>query len=745
MKKNLFFLFCMLYVIGFSQEKDNSKPVRKDLKVGLVLSGGGAKGLAHVGALKVLEEAGIRIDYIGGTSAGAMVGALYASGYNASELDSILRSYNYTELIQNTRSRELYSFYQKENSEKYALSLPIKKGSIGLPLALSYGQNMLNEMSKLTKHVHDIKDFKKLPIPFYCVVTDIETGDEIVLEKGFLPQAIRASGAFPSVFEPVIIDGKHLVDGGIVNVFPVEIMQNKDVDIVIGIDVQGELDDIESLDSAIKVVSQIVSFKMYENQQDKRDAVDVYVRPNLEGFTIASFDKLEELITAGEVATRKEMEYLVGIAAQQTKKPLHIRKKLEAEKNKYLKIKKIHINGNKHYTRNYVLSKMKLNRHKKDSISYEEFNKNINALAATQNFKSIDYVINPTKEGSIVEFDLKENDVSKFVQLSVHYDDLYKTGALLNFTGKHFLSNNDIISTDFILGDNLRYNLNYLIDNGFHWRFGLSHRYNSFRKNFYIEPENNTQISFTNSVPIKYNDFTTQIYFQTKFKERFAFNGGIEHKYLNISTEILNNNQNENFYFDKSDYYGAFAQIVLDTRDAKNFTKKGWYFNAKYNTYIGSSDYHENFTPFSQLKINLLYSKTFFDKLTNEFTFNSGVTIGSGNQSFNFSLGGYNKNYINNLIPFYGYNIGSLSDESFVKLSNTIRYEVFLKNYISLTGNVAGLNNELIVNGSVVDNIKSGFAIGYGVNTIIGPIEIKYAATPDNDKRYWYFNIGYWF
>ncbi|MEE9350148.1 MAG: patatin-like phospholipase family protein [Flavobacteriaceae bacterium] len=738
MNNKLLLLFLLSCLLGFSQETTEVKKRRKDLKVGLVLSGGGAKGLAHIGAIRVLEEAGIRVDYVGGTSAGAMVGALYASGYNANELDSILRSYDYLELIQNTNSRELYSFYQKENSERYALSLPIKNRSIGLPLALSYGQNMLNEMSKLTKHVHDIKDFKKLPIPFYCVVTDIVNGEEVVLEDGFLPQAIRASGAFPSVFEPVIIDGRHFVDGGITNVFPVDVMEQKDVDIIIGVDVQGELDDIDALDSAIKVVSQIVSFKMYENQQDKRDKTDIYIRPNLEGLDIASFDKIDQLISVGEKAARIEMDYLVAIAAQQIKKPLKIRDKLIQNNNKYLKIKKIHITGNKHYTRNYILSKMKMNRNKKDSISYEEFNKSINTLASTQNFKSIDYTIKPTEDGSIVQFNLIENDISKFVQLGVHYDDLYKTGVLLNFTAKHLLTNNDIVSTDFVLGDNLRYNLNYLLDNGFHWRFGISHRYNSFRRNLFIEPEvNNTQFSFTNSVPVKYNDFSSQLYFQTKFKERFAFNGGLEHKFLNISTVILNNNRNEKFYFDDNDYYGGFAQIVLDTRDSKNFTKKGWYFNAKYNTYVGSSRPQEDFTPFSQLKVNLQYTKTFFEKLTNQFNADSGFTIGSANSSFDYSLGGYNENFINNLVPFYGYDVADLSDTSFLKIANTLQYEVFKKHYLSLTANAAIFENSL--------DLKSGAAIGYGTNTLVGPIEIKYALTPDNDKHYWYFNIGYWF
>jgi len=743
MKKTLTLLLFLISIIGFSQEKPNKK--FKDLKVGLVLSGGGAKGLAHIGVIKVLEEAGIRIDYVGGTSAGAMVGALYASGYNAHELDSILRSYDYLKLIQNPNSRELYSFYQKENSEKYALSLPIKNKTIGLPVALSRGQNMLNELSILTKHVHNITDFKKLPIPFYCVATNIEDGTQVILEKGFLPQAIRASGAFPSVFEPVIINKEYLVDGGIVNNFPVDIMYKKGVDVIIGVDVQGNLEKKEKLNSAIDIVSQIVSFQMYDDKKEKENSTDIYIKPNITGMSVSSFDKMDYIIKSGEIAARKEMEFLIGIASQQTKTPLKIRKTLEKYKTKSLKIKKVHINGNTNYTRNYVLSKLLLNKNKKDSISYKEFNTNVNRLATTQNFKSIDYVIRPNDDGSIIEFNLKENEISNFFQISAHYDKLYKTGVLLNYTGKHFLTNNDIISTDIILGDNIRYNLNYLVDNGFHWRFGIMHRYNSFKHNLFIEPEGSTVISFTNSVPINFHDFTTKIYFQTKFQEEFAINGGLEHKYLNISTDILNNNINKKFYFDKSNYYDAFAEIVLDTRDKKYFTKKGWYFKTKYNTYLNSSDFNKTFKPFSQIQIQAEKTNTFFNFLTSQVRVESGVTVGKATQSFNYSLGGYNRNYVNNFISFYGYDIADLSDAAYIKSEVDLQIEFYKKNYLTLSANIAGVNNELFTDGTVFDNLKSGYSIGYGINSILGPIEIRHSGTPDNKKRYWYFNIGFWF
>lgn len=744
MKKIVILLLC-IHVLSFSQEKNQFNKYN-DVKVGLVLSGGGAKGFAHVGVIKVLEEAGLRIDYIGGTSAGAMVGALYASGYSAVELDSILRSYNYLDLIKNPDSRELYSLYQKENSERHALSLPIKNRAIGLPIGLSRGQNMLNELSVLTNHVHNITDFKKLPIPFFCVATNIETGKQEVLEKGFLPQAIRASGAFPSVFEPVKINNKYLLDGGITNGFPIDIMNNKELDVVIGVDVQGDLENLENLDSAVKIVMQIVSFQMYDDKKEKEGATDIYIKPDLTGINVSSFDKIDQIITSGEIAARKEIEYFISIASNQTKAPLKIREKIIQYKNKYLKIKKVLINGNNHYTRNYILSKLHLNRNKKDSISYKEFNRYVNALATTKNFKSIDYIIRPTPDGSIVEFNLTENDVFNFFKISTHYDNIYKSGVLLNYTSKHILTNNDILSGDIVLGDNFRYNLNYTIDNGFHWRFGISHRYNSIKHNIFVQPEEETPISFTNSIPVKFKNFTTRLYFQTKFSEKFALNGGIEHKFINISTEILNNNRNRKYYFDKSNYYNAFLDISLDTRDAKYFTKKGWYFKAKYNTYLYSSDYNENFTPFSQISIKLEKSSTYFNKLTSRFDIMTGITLGSAPSSFDYSFGGYNESYINNFNSFYGYDMAEIVNNNYLKVGYNIQFELFKKNYLTIsTNSIIGAtnysNNDLLPEGF----IKSGYAIGYGINSIVGPIEIKYGGTPDNEKHYWYFNFGYWF
>ena len=204
--------------IVFSQE-DFSKG---DVKVGLVLSGGGAKGMAHIGALKIIEETGVRIDYIGGTSTGAIIGGLYATGYSAIQIDSIFRAVNFSQLIQDEIPRSAKTFFEKNESERYAMNLPFQNFKISLPTSISKGQNMYNLFSKLTSHVNDIDNFNDLPIPFLCIATNIESGKETILNKGYLPAAVAASSALPTLFNPVKIGDSIYVDGGVTNDYPIE-------------------------------------------------------------------------------------------------------------------------------------------------------------------------------------------------------------------------------------------------------------------------------------------------------------------------------------------------------------------------------------------------------------------------------------------------------------------------------------------------------------------------------------------
>ena len=268
MKKFFLLFLFLLPLLSFAQEK-------KDVKIGLVLSGGGAKGLAHIGALKVIEEAGIQIDYIGGSSMGAIVGALYASGYSATQLDSIFHEINFNILIQDEVPRSAKTFYEKEETEKYVLTLPFDDFKISFPSGLSKGQNIYNLISRLTMHLGNIQDFSKMPIPFFCIASNIETGEQVILERGSLAKAVSASGAIPSVFSPVKIDGKLLTDGGVTNNYPVTELRERGVDIIIGVDVQDSLADRKQLRSVFDILTQINNFRTISDMRKKIKLTDL--------------------------------------------------------------------------------------------------------------------------------------------------------------------------------------------------------------------------------------------------------------------------------------------------------------------------------------------------------------------------------------------------------------------------------------------------------------------------------------
>ena len=162
---------------------------------------------------------------------GAIIGGLYSIGYSGDQIEQIVLETDFMTLLQDKLPRNSEPFFEKEFGEKTVITLPVNKGSIGFPVAVSKGQNVLNFLTELLSSVELINDFKKFPIPFFCIATDVENGSPVLLEKGSLPLALRASGSFPTLLNPVVVDDKLLVDGGIANNFPISIMKSKGVDV----------------------------------------------------------------------------------------------------------------------------------------------------------------------------------------------------------------------------------------------------------------------------------------------------------------------------------------------------------------------------------------------------------------------------------------------------------------------------------------------------------------------------------
>ncbi|TRZ46436.1 patatin [Robertkochia solimangrovi] len=717
-----------------------------DLKVGLVLSGGGAKGLAHIGALRVIEESGVRIDYIGGTSMGAIVGALYASGYSANELDSIFKDVDFTKLIQGYVPRSTMSFYEKQNQEKYALKLPFEKLRISFPSAISTGQNVYNLLNELLFHVNDVEDFNKLPIPFFCIATDVETGEMVKLDRGYLPLAITASGAFPSLFEPVEIENRILIDGGVVNNYPIDEVRAMGADIIIGVDVQDPLSKRDELNSATGVLLQINNYRTVNDMKNKRGETDIYVKPDIKDYSVISFDQGDSIINNGYRAALKQKIPLDSLAMLQSGE---LRKHYPIQKLDSFHINSVYIRGNEQYSRAYIKGKLRY-----DTEQYTNFQKldqGFNTLAATNNFKSLKYVIRPNEDGYALDLHVKERTTETFLKLGVHYDDLYQTAGLINITKKHLLFKDDVASFDFILGDNLRYNFDYYIDKGFYWSLGVRSRFNTFVKdidfNFAAETAPNL-LSTVNKLDLEFDDLVNQIYMQTVWNEEFNVGLGVEHELLKIQTETVVPEEQSKLVFYNSNYLGPYAFIKFDSLDDKYFPTRGFFFDADWNTYMFGTDYKpRDIMGYSVAKLKMGFALPVYHRLSMNLFMEGGFTLGDAEiGSLDFILGGYGNDLPVNMSPFVGYEYLSFGGDSYVKTSLNLDWEFIPKSHINFMANFANADDNIFEGGEwfkVPD--YTGYACGYSFESFVGPVELKYNWSPEGNNSFWSVNVGFWF
>ncbi len=728
----------------------------REPKIGLVLSGGGAKGIAHIGALKVIEEAGVELDFIAGSSMGAIVGGLYASGYSATELDSIFRNTDFNEIIQDNFPRGSKTFYEKANSERYALTLPFNNFKITFPKGISSGQNIYNKLVKLMYHVKDIDDFSQLPIPFFCMATDVENGVEVLLDQGYLPEAVIASGAFPSLFEPEEVNGLILIDGGVLNNYPVEEIRERGAEIVIGLDVQHGLRDREELLSASDILLQINNYRTVGAMTEKANMTDVYIKPEVEAYSVIDFDKIDTLIALGENAAMAKLDDLVQLRSngQTDTQPQQLIPGQDS-----LVITKLELEGNQNYSRGYVKGKLRFDLDER--IPFDELVTGVNNLAATGNFISVRYRLLSEEKGDRLKVVLRESPDKTLLRLGIHYDDLYKTAALINITKKNLLLQDDVASFDLILGDNIRYDLKYYVDKGSYWSYGFYSRLNDFRRDIDVDVVrsnfNITGANAINELNFDVVDVTNQFYFETSLREEFALRLGIEHKYISYSTRTLNDvtdpmapidpSSDERTFFEKSHYFSTYGGLVLDTYDNKYFPSKGLYFNGDFHLYLFSSDFNDNFREFSIAKARMGAAFPIVGNLSFNIETEGGFKLGQSTvTTFDFVLGGYGNNFINNFEPFLGYDFLSLPGNSYVKAYARLDFEFSPKHHFTFASNIANVEDDLFRTGEWFTAPDfTGYALSYGWETFIGPVEVVYSWTPELNESNFYFSIGYWF
>ncbi len=479
-------------------------------------------------------------------------------------------------------------------------------------------------------------------------------------------------------------------------------------------------------------------------------------------YTVIEFNKGDEIVKTGELAAIAKYNELQQISSGVHKStPVTV----PFKETDSITINRLLISGDTIHTRGYVKGKLRFKLGM--PITFNKLKQGMGNLSATGNFKTNRYKLVSNGIGDDLYLRLDESENTAFFRVGAHYDDLYKSAAILNFTKKNLLVRDDRASIDFILGDNPRYNFEYYIDKGSYWSFGINSRYNDFEQEIAFDViEDNFEVPSginINNINLDITDVTNQLYIQTVLREEFAFTIGAEHKFLKFSTRTLGdltevnslagssvvpvNDSRGRTFFEKSNFYSVFGGLKLDTYDDKYFPSKGLFFDGDFHYYLLSSDFNGNFKDFSVSKARMGGAFSIFKNLSLNLETEGGFKLGTSNvTSFDFVLGGFGANLVNNFVPFYGYDFLSLPGNSFVKAYGRLDYEFTPKHHFLGAVNFANVDDDIFRTGEwfTAPNF-SGYGLGYGWESFLGPVQLMYSWSPEIDRSNVFFSIGYWF
>lgn len=400
----LFLKVCALFLAFSLASFTCAEPVAEGERerVGLVLSGGAARGLAHIGVLKALEEQGVAIDAIAGTSMGAVVGGLYAAGYSIAELEQLATELDWQQVLSDTPPREDIPFRRKQDDRDFLVKQKLSfhdDGSLGLPLGVLQGQNLALLLEKLFARAGAVNHFDDLPIPFRAVAADIATGEAVVFADGYLALAVRASMSIPAILTPVEVNGRLLVDGGISNNIPVDIARSMGVDRVIVVDIGSPLAATESLHTVFNILNQSVALLTRRNSEAQLATLqqqDILIQPDLAGFSITDFARAQGLMDAGYRAA-DALQWRFAALSQPLQEPLRLPSNQKKTKSKpVISAVRIH-NTSKvgdEVVRYYIRQKIG------EPLDIEQLQKDMGTLYGLEYFDRIEYRLQADEDGN---------------------------------------------------------------------------------------------------------------------------------------------------------------------------------------------------------------------------------------------------------------------------------------------------------------------------------------------------------
>lgn len=716
--KNLV-LIISLFLMGWAPaQKRDSLAYQHRPKIGLSLAGGGAKGFAHVGVLKVLDSLGIKIDYIAGTSMGAIVGGLYASGYSGKEIEKIILETDFYDIIANEKNRKETTFFNK-TTDKYLLTVPIVDGKLNvLPKAISTGQKNIYMLKELFKNVNHTEDFSKLPIPFMCVTTNLETGTMKIFEKGDLIKAIMASAAYPSLMDPVKIGDSLYIDGAMTMNYPSEPLKEKGMDIVIGVDLNQGLAKREDLQSAISILNQVIDFGIQKETQKQYQYTTINIKPNLEHYNATSYGDKEKILKSGFAEAQK----YIPVLSRLPKKEHNINFPINTVYSNVYKIDSLALQNNKIFNAAYVQGKMNLSL--PSLQTYHSINKMIDKLYATNNYNLINYDIIQSQDKNVLQLSVDENKSRYFLKFGLHYDDIFKTGLLLNATVKRLLLKNSIISLDVVVGDQPRYYFNYFIDNGYIPGLGF---YTSGMK---LNLKNN-QGNITES----WSWFRNEVFIQSVWRDRYAIGGGLSLDYYQISDSGQ----------PTQSFFNPYIFIKSDTQDDKSFPSRGIYMDVEgkvldiFNNQINQKAI--------QAKADICLNFPLSSWLTYQLNLFGGFTLNEDYLPYfyQYRAGGIFEQKLGNFVKLKGFYLGDLDTNNILVASQKFQFKIdknyFVTAHLDLANPFDDINMKQILK---IEQTSVGLTAGY--KSPFGQIKINYSqAISSKNKGIFNVILGHWF
>ena len=398
-------------------------------KIGLVLSGGGSKGFAHIATLEALDSLNIPIDFIAGTSFGAIVGAMYALGYSGKQIKQMALDTDWYEVQNDEPERKYLPFFRKKDTGKYQLQFGLDGVKPVVPTGLIYGQKIILDLSKWTREYEQLYNFDKLPIPFRCNAFDIISGKEVILKEGSLSHALRASISIPTIFAPVEWGDGLLVDGGVINNLPVDIVKEMGADIVLAIDVSAASKNKSQLKNIYDIVDQTISVHGYERTKASIKQADYYIHPEIEtvSFTDYQFNTIQYLFNRGKEAVLANWDIFVELKKLTSSRD---QKTIILQSLTKPVIRQIIVNGNEFISKKFIRSFIGLKKGMK--LNPKILDENIAELYSLGYFRIIYYEIHTIANDEVnLIINVQETQLRKF-NVGLRWDNYYDLIATAN-------------------------------------------------------------------------------------------------------------------------------------------------------------------------------------------------------------------------------------------------------------------------------------------------------------------------